>query len=161
MAYRDNWLKHLLATVNGKGFDVSLARDFWTSSEDLWDHRTEVPYRWLKLVFVYTMSGLAQVSVPLLLFGPILLPFTKHGDWRWWLFGVAMSAAFAIPAATLIATLRYVLVSMKSHALKRSATGVEVRDSADKELQRIFWLVFVIIPFFFFASLIYSGRFPG
>jgi len=84
----------MLATVNGKGFDDYLARDFWTPSEDLWNHRIDVRRRWLKLWFVYVMSGLAQVSLPLFILGAVLLPFTKHGDWRWWLIGVATSTPF-------------------------------------------------------------------
>ncbi len=160
MAYRDNWLTHMLATVNGKGFDDYLARDFWTPSEDLWNHRIDVRRRWLKLWFVYVMSGLAQVSLPLFILGAVLLPFTKHGDWRWWLIGVATSTPFIAAGAILSTTRVYLKLLRERGELKRPATAAELHRRAHKSFERTFWFAFVVCPFVLMAWLIYSGHFP-
>lgn len=103
MSYRDNWLKHLLAPFTGSGFSNALARDFWTSREDLWNPNAGVPKRWLKLVWVYVMSAITQITFPGIVIIGIVSTF-KDVPLRWWLISIGGPSAFGIVLAVLIAT---------------------------------------------------------
>lgn len=102
MSYRDNWPRHLLAPLTGNGLSNSLARDFWTR-EDLWDPRAAVTKRWLKLLWVYLMSVITQVTIPCAFIAMIVSMF-KEVPLRWWLIGIGGPSAFAIVLAVLVAT---------------------------------------------------------
>jgi hypothetical protein len=151
----------MFASVSGRGFDDHLAADFWTSRENLWDHRAPISHRWFKLFLAYSLSGIAQISIPVLCIGPLLLPFTKHGDWRWWLIAVAATIPFVVLGALLCATGAYLRVARKRKVLADSSALVEGRHASSKTLEGLFWFTFAVIPFFFMAWLIWSGRFPG
>lgn len=103
MSYRDNWLKHLLAPLTGNGLSNNLARDFWSAHEDLWNPRAVVTKRWLKLLWVYLMSVITQVTIPCVLIAMIVSTF-KEVPLRWWLIGIGGPSAFAIVLAALVAT---------------------------------------------------------
>lgn len=102
MSYLDNWLKHLLAPFTGDGFSNALARDFWTS-EDLWDPNAVVSRRWLKLVWVYVMSALTQITLPGFVIISVVSAF-KDVPLRWWLISIGGPSAFGIVLAILIGT---------------------------------------------------------
>ena len=93
MAYKDNWMNHLLAAFTGEGFNNKLAQDFW--SEDLFNPKAKIKYHWFKLVWVYSASVIAQLTLTgTLLMIPIT--FYKNGgaDWTY--------ALIAVVGATLI-----------------------------------------------------------
>lgn len=102
MAFKDNWPVHLTAALTGDGFSNKLAQDFW--SEDLFNPGVMVRCHWLKLVWVFCVSGLAQVTLPSVI---VMIPITlyKNGgsDWTW--------ASIAVVAGTAIAWLFAVVVS--------------------------------------------------
>jgi hypothetical protein len=103
MSYRDNWLEHLLAPLTGRGLSNALARDFWSAREDLWDPRAAIKKRWLKLLWVYSMSVITQVTLPCILIA-LLVRIFKELPLRWWLIGIGGPSALAIVFAVLVAT---------------------------------------------------------
>ena len=103
MALRDNWARHLLASVNGESFRDSLARDFWRADEDLWAGEPVVTWRWFKLLFVYFASGLLQLVVPVAIVGPLIILFTGNA-WYWLLVGMLIACAAVVLGAVLGAT---------------------------------------------------------
>jgi hypothetical protein len=103
MSYSDHWLEHLLAPLTGSGLSNRLARDFWSAREDLWDPRVAVTKRWLKLLWVYLMSVITQVTIPCVLIAMIVSAF-KEVPLRWWLIGIGGPSALAIVFAVLVAT---------------------------------------------------------
>ena len=112
MAYRDNWLRHLLAPMTGEGLSNTLARDFW-SHEDLWSAAHVVRYRWVKLVWVYGVSAVAQMTLPLLVAVAIINVF-KSVPFEWWLICVGGGTAFAMALAVLFATTSWIDVGRQS-----------------------------------------------
>jgi hypothetical protein len=105
MSYRDNWLKHMFAAVSGNGcFSDELARDFWFSKkEDPWNLTQDVARRWWKLLFAYSASAIAQISLPLALLGMIIIPL-KHHEWKWLFIGIGFGTVMGVVAASLAAT---------------------------------------------------------
>jgi hypothetical protein len=73
MAYSKRWLVHLFAAFTGHGFNKDLAKDFALTQEDLWSHTEAVSFRWPKLLWAYSVSVLAQITAPVLLFCLVLL----------------------------------------------------------------------------------------
>lgn len=103
MAYRDNWLRHLMAPLTGEGLSNALARDFWRTDEDLWSVQQFVPWRWLKLLWVYAASAICQLTAALLLvfaginlYDPVPL--------KWWWIGVGGATVAMLLFAAVIAT---------------------------------------------------------
>lgn len=111
MTYRRNWLRHFFASINGEGGSNTLARDFW--NEDLWEPNRRVNWRWLKLVWVYSMSVLTQLTLPGLV-GFAIISLFKEVPFRWWLIGVGGVSAAALIFAILIATASYIDQRRKS-----------------------------------------------
>lgn len=89
-------VNHVFAVPNGRGFDDALARDFWRSTEDLWSEAS-VPWRWLKLFFVYFASGVAQIVVPIALVGLTMIGIRG----RAWMFGLVLGIAIGAAASVL------------------------------------------------------------
>lgn len=103
MAYRDNWLRHLMAPFTGEGLSNALARDFWRADEDLWSVEHDVRWRWLKLIWVYSASVVSQGTFVLgiafaviNLFKPVSLP-------TWWI-GIGGVTAALLLFAVFVAT---------------------------------------------------------
>ena len=90
LSYRQNWLRHFLAPLSGRGFSAFLARDFWPS-ENLWSPTTAVNRRWLKLLFVYSASAVAQLFLPLLATAIFINLFIKDVPLQWSLIGVGVA----------------------------------------------------------------------
>ena len=93
MAYKDNWMQHLMASFTGEGGSNKLAQDFW--SESLFNPKILVKYHWLKLVWVYCISGITQVTMPTAL---AMIPITiyKDGGTDWTYALVAIVGVTAI-----------------------------------------------------------------
>jgi hypothetical protein len=86
-----------------------LARDFW-AREDLWSPTAPVKRRWLKLVFVYAVSVLAQVSLlGLIVIGSIDV-FVKDVPLRWWIISIGVGSLIALAFAILSASVEYTSV---------------------------------------------------
>jgi hypothetical protein len=111
MAYKDNWLRHLFAFATGEGYSDKLARDFW--DEDLWGPNKPIRWRWLKLVWVYSVSVLAQVTLPLLV-GYTVINLFKAIPFRWWMIGVGGVSAGGLVFAILFAATAYIDQRRKS-----------------------------------------------
>lgn len=94
MAFSENWLRHLLASINGENVD-DLVRDFWDKDEDLWARDSFVRWRWAKLFCAYSMAGIAQIVLPLLIAGIVIIFFTDKA-WIWLLIGVGIGFIGAI-----------------------------------------------------------------
>jgi hypothetical protein len=107
MAYRDNWLRHLLAPVCGEGLSNTLARDFWRDDEDLWNPQSDVQWRWLKLMWVYAASVATQGTFALVIAAMIVSVF-KEVPFVWWLIGVGGTTAVLLLFSTLVASLTWV-----------------------------------------------------
>lgn len=105
MAYKNNWLRHLFAFATGEGYSDTLARDFW--HEDLWEPKMGIRWRWPKLVWAYSLSVLAQVTLPLLV-GYAVISFFKEISLRWWLIGVGGVSTGGLIFAILFATAAYI-----------------------------------------------------
>lgn len=117
MAYRDNWLRHLLAPFTGEGLSNFLARDFWSRQEDLWEPAAPVRWRWVKLVWVYAASVFAQFTFAIIIAGTVIEFFKDVPAYLWWIVvggGTAAMLLFAI----LVATATYVDIRRKA---RRSA----------------------------------------
>ena len=119
MAYRNNWHRHFFAIFTGDGLSEKLAKDFWTSREDLWDSGSQVNYRWLKLVIVYVSSFVTQVLVPgSVLLGGLLAvqdKLLKH-----FFVSVGIVVVIGLPSTIVVATITYFKVrhEKKSQKLK-------------------------------------------
>lgn len=111
MAYRDNWLRHFFACLTGEGGSKVLARDF--CSEDLWEPNKLVRWRWLKLVWVYSLSVLTQITLLLLVLAAVISLF-RPVPLRWWLIGVGGVSAVSWVFAVLFATAEWIDLRRKS-----------------------------------------------
>ena len=103
MAYRDNWLRHLMAPFTGEGGSNALARDFWRADEDLWTVEHDVRWRWLKLVWVYSASVVSQVTFVGVIAFAIIGLFKLVSLPTWWI-GVGGVTAAGLLFAVVIAT---------------------------------------------------------
>lgn len=101
MAYKNNWLRHLFAFATGEGYSDELARDF--CHEDLWEPSKPVRWRWLKLVWVYSVSVLAQVTLTGLVVG-VLVSLFKPAPPHVWLFFIGGATMLGLIFAILFAT---------------------------------------------------------
>lgn len=111
MAYKDNWLRHFFACVNGEAWSNTLARDFW--DEDLWELNKPIRWRWAKMLWVYSVSVIAQITLPGLLMATVISLF-KPVPFRWWLIGVGGMSAVGLVFAFLFATTAYIDQCRKS-----------------------------------------------
>ncbi|WP_131728456.1 hypothetical protein [Achromobacter xylosoxidans] len=105
MAFKDNWPLHLTAVFAGDGLDDKLAQDFW--SEELFNYKSMVRHHWLKLVWVYCVSALVQITLPVSVVTiPIALYKNDGFDWGWTLMvlGIATVAAWLFAVIVAIAT---------------------------------------------------------
>ena len=109
MSYSHNWVRHLLAPLTGQGGSKELARDFW-SREDLWSPTAPVKRRWLKLVFVYAVSVVTQVSVLGVIVIGLVDVFVKDVPLRWWVISIGVGSLIALAFAVLSATVEYTSV---------------------------------------------------
>ena len=103
MAYRDNWLRHLMAPFTGEGLSNALARDFWRSDEDIWSVEHAVRWRWFKLVWVYAASVVCQLTAAGLVLVAIISLFKAVSLPTWWIAVGGVTAAmllFAVLCAT-------------------------------------------------------------
>lgn len=92
----------------GKGYSKQLARDFWRIDEDLWDPEQEIRWRWIKFVWVYTSSLLAQVVSPIAIVGCVLnLIGIEFG----WVYSLVFLLCFGGASALFIATWECLKVS--------------------------------------------------
>src|SRR3990172_8578230 len=85
MAYKNNWFRYFFAAINGEAWSNSLAKDFW--SEDLWDLKNSIRWRWAKMVWVYSASAFVQITLPGLLV-PAAISLVKPVPPLWWLMSV-------------------------------------------------------------------------
>lgn len=107
MAYRDNWLRHLMAPFTGEGLSDALARDFWRSDEDLWSVEHAVRWRWFKLVWVYAASVVMQGTLALVIAGAIISLF-KPVSLPTWLIVLGGTTAAMLLFAVLVATAAWI-----------------------------------------------------
>ena len=107
MAYRKNWLRHLMAPFIGEGLSNVLARDFWRDDEDLWSVEQPVDWRWLKLLWVYAASVVSQVTVVLSI-AAATIGFFKEIPLKWWWISVGGATAAMLLFAVLVATCTYI-----------------------------------------------------
>jgi hypothetical protein len=150
MAYRANWLAHLLAPITGRGFDDRLARDFWSHSEDLWDGKKEVSLRWLKLFLAYFASGIAQLVAPVALVGLVIVPI-RHGVWLWyWL---------AIGAAVLIGLIGALISATGAHisALRESPAGRSTLQQTGAAVPKVLGAIVLLCVAGFYLKLLLFG----
>jgi len=81
MAYLKNWALHTFAILTNHAYSDTLAQDFW--GEPLFKPESKPRYHWLKLTWVYWMSGVVQFlpvfAVGYLLYGAYL---GRHEDWK-------------------------------------------------------------------------------
>lgn len=103
MAYKDNWLRHLMAPFTGEGLNNTLARDFWRDDEDLWSLEQDVPWRWAKLLWVYVASVFAQVTTAGVMIAGISSLFIAPSA-KWWLIAIGGGTAAMLLFAVLVAT---------------------------------------------------------
>ena len=115
MSYRKNWKKHLVAWLAGDLLSERLARDFWSSDEDLWNPRNSVQHRLWKFFFVYVMSGMAQVAIPFSIVGIAYL-LLSDTEWWWILFGGLVCLSGVIIGAVLVALGAYLKILRLSRA---------------------------------------------
>ena len=116
MAYKDNWMNHLLAPFTGEGASNKLAQDFW--AENLFNRQKLVKFHWLKLVWVYMVSVVAQVTLSgTLLMIPITLYKNGGADWTY--------ALIAVTGATLILWVVAIIFA--------SATWLDIRKKSIEE----------------------------
>jgi hypothetical protein len=112
MAYRDNWLRHLIAPLTGEGLSDTLARDFWHVDEDLWSIEHDVRWRWLKLVWVYSASVVAQLTFASVI-GYLAIGLVKPIDSATWWVGVGGVTAALMLFAVLVASFVWIDVSRR------------------------------------------------
>jgi hypothetical protein len=113
MAFKDTWAIHLTAGFSGNGLNNKLAQDFW--SEDLFNPKAMVPCHWLKLVWVYGVSGMAQVTLIAILIGLASTLYHNGGsDWTWTFIVIAGATAFAWALAIIVASATW--LDLKRHA---------------------------------------------
>lgn len=113
MALKKNWPIHLTAAFSADGFNHKLAQDFWP--EDLFNPKIMVPWHWLKLVWVFCVSGLMQLTViSVLIAVPINLYQNGGATWTWTLILISGITAFALTMALVIASA--VWLDLKRHA---------------------------------------------
>lgn len=98
----DIFFDHLLANLFGNGYHNTLAQDFW--AEPLFHPATVVRFHWVKLVWVYWMSTLTQVTVPLALVGAAIALFTDRA-WALTAILVAIPTVLAFAFCPLVAAL--------------------------------------------------------
>lgn len=120
MSYFANWPKHLLAPITSACFSDALARDFWTSGEDLWDHKIPIKKRWLKFLWVYSMSAIAQITLPSIVAVAIVAMF-KYVPIAWWVISIGSGTAFGLLLAVVFSTSAYFDVD------RRAKQAVRVR----------------------------------
>lgn len=108
MSYWDRWGCHAIAPFTGEGFSDKLARDFWLAGENLWSPEDKISWRWLKLLWVYSASAVAQICVPgcLVLMGLEALSISKVSFG----YGLIGGAAIGFFFAVLIATVRWISI---------------------------------------------------
>lgn len=123
MAYRENWLRHLFAFLTGEGWSNSLARDFWYAEEDLWEPDKPITWRWLKLSWVYSVSAIAQITLPLFISYAILNLFFLTIPLRWWLIGVGGLSVIAWVFAILFATAECVDQRRRLRSARKAGDG--------------------------------------
>jgi hypothetical protein len=111
VAYRENWLRHLVSVLRGESYSNELAHDF--TREDLWDPRKPVRARWSKLVFVYFASALTQTALPVMLVGTLITLFQDEGSMFWWCIGAGVTTLFGLLTAIVIGTATYVGIEGK------------------------------------------------
>ena len=92
-----------MAPLMGEGLSDALARDFWRVDEDLWSAERPVRFRWLKLVWVYMASVVAQCTFALLLIMFVISLFEKVPP-VWWLISVGGVTCGMLLFSILVAT---------------------------------------------------------
>jgi hypothetical protein len=113
MSYWKNWPRHLIAPLSGDGFSNTLARDFCRQRGDLWEPATQVSWRWLKLMWVYSASAITQLTFPMIIVCAVISIFDPMMSLRWWLIVVGGITLVGIAIASLITTWTYIWISQK------------------------------------------------
>lgn len=108
MSYRKNWLNHFFAVLYGKGLSKELAQDFW-SSENLWCAKELVRWRWVKLLWVYWLSSLAQLVLPLVVIGLAYKVFSSAAL----ILGIGFGLVASVFCAFFAATIDFFVLSRK------------------------------------------------
>ena len=154
MSYRQNWLKHTLAALSGRGFNRDLASDFWPH-EALWSADAPVSWRWAKLAYAYTASAVTQIVLPLVPVA-LLIDLIKGLPLKWWLISFGVGAGFGLATAITLSTFVYVSIARQVQH-NRPMTDEEASERADRGLAINFWLAFVIFPAIVIALLMLFG----
>lgn len=113
MAYCENWLNHLAAPLTGEGLSKRLASDFWPS-EDLWNSNMAITRRWLKLIWVYSASVVAQLTLSSLIAVALIDLLYRDVPYIWWLITIGGGTTIMLLLAVIIATATYVSVVRKT-----------------------------------------------
>lgn len=113
MAFKDNWPLHLTIALTGDWLDDKLAQDFWPA--ELFNYKSMVRYHLLKLVWVYSVSVLVQITLPVSVV--MMLAERYHDDsfdWGWVLMALGIVTALAWPFAVIIAIATWVDLKRKA-----------------------------------------------
>jgi hypothetical protein len=116
MAYRQNWVRHLLAPLAGECWNKELARDFCWIDEDLWEATKSIKWRLLKLTWVYSVCVVTQITMPAILFIAVANLFFKKIPLQGWVAGVAVGSAIAFVYAVLHSIVTYLWLLKKSRS---------------------------------------------
>lgn len=113
MSFKKNWPNHLTAVLTADGFSHRLAQDFWP--EELFNPKVTVRCHWLKLIWVFGISGLVQLALPSALLAVVITWYQNGGaNWTWTLMLLGGVVAFAV-VMTLVLSLG-VWLDLKRHA---------------------------------------------
>ena len=127
MAFKNNWPLHITASLNGEMFSDELAQDFW--AEDLFNPNSMVRWHWLKLVWVYCVSALFQLTLFLLIFVmPIALYRSGGSDWAGRLILIGAGTVFFWLLSLINATATW--IGLKRRAKKETESRRSARHEA-------------------------------
>jgi hypothetical protein len=117
MAFKDNWPNQLTAVFSADGFSHKLAQDFWC--EELFNPECMVRFHWLKLLWVFCVSALVQLT---LLTAIVAVPITfyRNGGSDWTLPVIVVLSATAVGLAMAVAISTAVWLDLKRHALRKT-----------------------------------------
>jgi hypothetical protein len=111
MSFDQNWVNHLMASFCGDTFNTRLAQDFW--SEELFDPSHMVSRHWLKLFWVFSVSGFFQlIMMSIIIAVPLNLYQTGGATWAW---------TFILIGATTLCSFAMALMAATGYWLKLKA----------------------------------------
>ncbi len=104
-----------MAPFIGEGGSNELAQDFWT--ENLFDPKMMVAHHWLKLLWVYCVSGITQLTLTsVLLMIPITLYKNGGSDWTYAFIAIAGATLISWFLAIIFATVAWLDIKSKIQA---------------------------------------------